>query len=143
MLTKIEIQILELVADGLTNEEIGEKLCRSKATIRNHMTKILRKTGVKNRVQLVRWALVEFPGDEEPCDHLERLTNARLAIQVNEGSPRGKQRCFIRNMTELRLALNRLELDEDDATLQLIGKTQDGRTVQFSLFNHPQKGTPW
>jgi DNA-binding NarL/FixJ family response regulator len=52
-----EIQVLELVAAGLTNQEIAEKLEISKRTVDNHISNILTKTGTDNRVALVRWAL--------------------------------------------------------------------------------------
>lgn len=52
-----ELQIIELVADGLTNQDIAEKLQISKRTVDNHISNILEKTKTDNRVALVRWAL--------------------------------------------------------------------------------------
>lgn len=52
-----ELEILELVAIGLTNHDIGEKLEISKRTVDNHISNILTKTKTDNRVELVRWAL--------------------------------------------------------------------------------------
>jgi DNA-binding NarL/FixJ family response regulator len=52
-----ELQVLELVASGLTNQEISEKLDISKRTVDNHISNILTKTATDNRVALVRWAL--------------------------------------------------------------------------------------
>ncbi len=52
-----EIQVLELVASGLTNEQISKKLDISKRTVDNHISNILTKTETDNRVALVRWAL--------------------------------------------------------------------------------------
>ncbi len=52
-----ELQIVELVASGLTNQEIAEKLEISKRTVDNHISNILTKTKTDNRVSLVRWAL--------------------------------------------------------------------------------------
>lgn len=52
-----ELQVVELVADGLTNEKIAEKLEISKRTVDNHISNILAKTKSDNRVELVRWAL--------------------------------------------------------------------------------------
>ena len=56
-LSERELQILELVASGLTNQEISEKLEISKRTVDNHVSNILTKTATGNRVALVRWAL--------------------------------------------------------------------------------------
>lgn len=52
-----EVQIIELVAAGLTNHEIAQKLEISKRTVDNHISNILTKTSTDNRVALVRWAL--------------------------------------------------------------------------------------
>lgn len=52
-----ELQIIELVAAGLTNEVIAKKLEISKRTVDNHISNILDKTETHNRVALVRWAL--------------------------------------------------------------------------------------
>lgn len=52
-----EMQIIDLVAAGLTNQEIAHKLEISKRTVDNHISNILNKTATYNRVALVRWAL--------------------------------------------------------------------------------------
>ncbi len=52
-----ELQVIELVAVGLTNEQISEQLDISKRTVDNHISNIFTKTGTNNRVALVRWAL--------------------------------------------------------------------------------------
>ena len=52
-----EVQIIELVAAGLTNLEIAHRLEISKRTVDNHISNILTKTATDNRVALVRWAL--------------------------------------------------------------------------------------
>ncbi|KGF72092.1 LuxR family transcriptional regulator [Neosynechococcus sphagnicola sy1] len=56
-LSERELQVLELVAAGLTNQQIAEKLDISKRTVDNHISNILTKTATENRVSLVRWAL--------------------------------------------------------------------------------------
>ncbi|MEM8604368.1 MAG: response regulator transcription factor [Cyanobacteria bacterium P01_H01_bin.121] len=57
ILSDRELQIVELVAAGLTNQEIAERLEISKRTVDNHISNILNKTETDNRVALVRWAL--------------------------------------------------------------------------------------
>jgi DNA-binding CsgD family transcriptional regulator len=52
-----EIEILALVANGLTNSQIAKALEISKRTVDNHISNILDKTKTDNRVELVRWAL--------------------------------------------------------------------------------------
>ena len=56
-LSEREIQIIDLVATGLTNQEIAQTLEISKRTVDNHISNILTKTETENRVALVRWAL--------------------------------------------------------------------------------------
>lgn len=56
-LSERELQVVELVAIGLTNQEIAEKLEISKRTVDNHISNILTKTSTGNRVELVRWSL--------------------------------------------------------------------------------------
>lgn len=56
-LSERELEIIDLVATGLTNLEIAEKLEISKRTVDNHISNILTKTKTDNRVELVRWAL--------------------------------------------------------------------------------------
>jgi DNA-binding CsgD family transcriptional regulator len=57
--TAREADVLRLVADGLTNREIGERLFLSPRTVEKHVERLLAKTGVQNRSQLVaraaRW----------------------------------------------------------------------------------------
>ena len=56
-LSERELQIIELVATGLTNQEVAENLEISKRTVDNHISNILFKTKTENRVALLRWAL--------------------------------------------------------------------------------------
>jgi DNA-binding NarL/FixJ family response regulator len=56
-LSERELEIIELVATGLTNQEIAVKLTISKRTVDNHVSNIFTKTGAKNRVALLNWAM--------------------------------------------------------------------------------------
>ncbi|MFN8746610.1 MAG: LuxR C-terminal-related transcriptional regulator [Pseudanabaena sp.] len=56
-LSERELQVIELVAAGLTNQDIAVQLAISKRTVDNHISNILTKTKTDNRVALVRWAL--------------------------------------------------------------------------------------
>jgi DNA-binding NarL/FixJ family response regulator len=51
-LTHQEQQIVVLVAQGLTNKEIAQRLGSSPFTVRNQVQVIMRKLGLKNRVQV-------------------------------------------------------------------------------------------
>ncbi|MEU3340374.1 response regulator transcription factor [Streptomyces sp. NPDC002144] len=55
-LTAREIEVLELISEGLSNTEIGRKLHVSTATVKTHINNIFTKTGLKDRAQAVRYA---------------------------------------------------------------------------------------
>ena len=50
-LTKRELEVLDLIATGATNREIAEQLFVSEGTVKNHITHILGKLGVRDRTQ--------------------------------------------------------------------------------------------
>ena len=56
-LTHREREILQLVASGLTNQEIADQLFTSKRTVESHRQSLLEKTGVKNTPALVKYAM--------------------------------------------------------------------------------------
>ncbi|SFG82107.1 response regulator transcription factor [Pedobacter insulae] len=53
-----EIEILNLLGEGLTNSEMAEKLFISKRTIEGHRQSLIEKTGVKNSAALIRFAVL-------------------------------------------------------------------------------------
>jgi DNA-binding NarL/FixJ family response regulator len=57
LLTRREIEVLKLIAGGLTNQEIADKLFVSVSTIDSHRKNLISKLQVKNTAALVRMAI--------------------------------------------------------------------------------------
>lgn len=58
-LTPREKEILILVAKGMTNQEIADRICISELTVRSHVSNILNKLHLENRTQAALYALRE------------------------------------------------------------------------------------
>ncbi len=56
-LTQREIEVAAWLARGLGNQQIGERLCISEATVRTHVSHLLKKLGLANRVEAALYAL--------------------------------------------------------------------------------------
>ncbi len=56
LLSAREQEVLTLVAQGLTNKEVAEKLYISENTVKYHMKNILDKLHLQNRAQVIAWA---------------------------------------------------------------------------------------
>ena len=56
-LTDREIEILKMVAEGKSNQEIAEILCLSAKTVNGHRTNIMEKLDLHNRTELVKYAI--------------------------------------------------------------------------------------
>jgi two-component system response regulator DevR len=56
-LTDRQVEILRLVAEGLSNREIGERLYLSEHTIKDYVAEVIAKLQVKNRVEAVALAI--------------------------------------------------------------------------------------
>ena len=61
-LTPREREVLELLAQGMSNKEIGDKLFISEGTVKTHIHNIYQKAGISNRFQLIK-VLSDFTSD--------------------------------------------------------------------------------
>jgi DNA-binding NarL/FixJ family response regulator len=57
LLTKREEEVASLVAEGLSNREISQKLALSEHTVKNYLFRIFEKLGLSNRVELILYVL--------------------------------------------------------------------------------------
>jgi two-component system, NarL family, nitrate/nitrite response regulator NarL len=56
-LTRRELEIMQLVADGLSNKEIGVKLSITEGTVKNHVHNALEKLQLENRIQAATYVI--------------------------------------------------------------------------------------
>lgn len=59
LLTERELEILKLIATGMSNKEIGQQLYISEKTVKTHMSSILDKLNLKDRTQAALYAVRE------------------------------------------------------------------------------------
>ena len=78
-LSRREIRVLEGVAEGLSNKQIGHLLGISEKTVRNHLSRIFEKLEANNRTQAVILAMSRgFESSSSPAFRADSCTNPRL-----------------------------------------------------------------
>jgi DNA-binding NarL/FixJ family response regulator len=61
-LTRREVEVLQLVGQGLANKQIARRLGIGERTVKAHLTSIFQRLGVTDRVQAALWAREHLPG---------------------------------------------------------------------------------
>jgi DNA-binding NarL/FixJ family response regulator len=56
-LSERELEVLRLVAEGLSNKQIAEHLYLSEGTVKVHVSRVIAKLGLERRTELVRYAI--------------------------------------------------------------------------------------
>ena len=65
-LTEREREVLDLVAEGLTNKQIGERMFLSDKTVKNYVSSMLAKLGMERRTQAAVFAAERHKDDPHP-----------------------------------------------------------------------------
>jgi DNA-binding CsgD family transcriptional regulator len=52
-ISKREMEVMALVSESMTNEEIAQKLFLSAKTVKTHIRNLFEKTGIRNRVEAI------------------------------------------------------------------------------------------
>lgn len=66
LLSNRELEILRLVAHGLSNKEIGSRLSITEGTVKNHVHNALQKLGMENRIQAAAYIVRQGLGSPPP-----------------------------------------------------------------------------
>ena len=96
LLAKREAEVARLVADGLSNKEIGARLFISEHTVDSHVRSILNKLGCNSRAQIAAWMAssnrVADAEDELVETDPERVDSAIAEQEVTNGKDSGAGR---------------------------------------------------
>ena len=68
-LTEQERRILELIGEGLTNRQIGERMFLAEKTVKNYMSGLFQKLGMERRAQAAAYAARIFDDQDHGKDH--------------------------------------------------------------------------
>lgn len=85
-LTKRESEVAVLAAQGLSNQEIADRLFLTRETVKNYVKAALSKTGCRNRTELANWHQVN-------CTRPESIVSfvARSIVQLEKAGNCRKQ----------------------------------------------------
>jgi DNA-binding NarL/FixJ family response regulator len=92
LLTKREQAVVECVAEGLTTQEIAQRLQLSRHTVKNYLTRIFDKLGVSNRMELLFFVLARSPLNGKSTG-----SHATFELELAEGTqvPRDPTAAYI------------------------------------------------
>ena len=86
LLSKREREVVRCLAEGLTNNEIGERLGLSRHTIKNYLFRVFDKLGVSNRMELLYLTLHESFPQHHGAEEGGALQLSVLERQAEQGS---------------------------------------------------------
>ena len=73
-LSKREEQIARLVASGLSNREVAQRLSLSPHTVKNYLFRVFEKLGISTRIELVLYMLSQCKGPQSEQNEIAEMT---------------------------------------------------------------------
>jgi two-component system nitrate/nitrite response regulator NarL len=107
LLSKREDEIARLVATGLANREVSEKLGLSRHTVKNYLFRIYEKLGISTRIELVLYILSQAQPSEGDNELNPTLVDENAAQVLRDPAHRSARRALPAPVTTYSLVANR------------------------------------
>jgi DNA-binding NarL/FixJ family response regulator len=105
-LSKRELEIAQLVATGLSNLEVSDKLGLSRHTVKNYLFRIFEKLGISTRIELVLYILSQAP-TSDANDRMPSLARENATSVLRDSAHRSTRRALPASAMTPSLVANR------------------------------------
>jgi len=106
-LSKRELEIAQLVATGLSNLEVSDKLGLSRHTVKNYLFRIFEKLGISTRIELVLYILSQAPTSDANDDLMPSLAGENATNVLRDSACRSTRRALPASAMTPSLVANR------------------------------------
>jgi two-component system, NarL family, nitrate/nitrite response regulator NarL len=107
LLSKRELEVVRLLAEGLTNREIAERMVLSQHTIKNYLFRVFDKLGVSSRMELLCLTLA-YPAGQAPGGRSGTISGAKAGDDSRDANFASQQKAAEQGMPSAQIALARL-----------------------------------
>jgi two-component system nitrate/nitrite response regulator NarL len=107
LLSKRELEVVRLLAEGLTNREIAERMVLSQHTVKNYLFRVFDKLGVSSRMELLCLTLAYPPGHAQGI----RGGGAKVGDDARDTDLASQQRAAEQGVPSAQIALARLHAE--------------------------------
>jgi len=106
LLSKRELEVVRLLAEGLTNREIAERMVLSQHTIKNYLFRVFDKLGVSSRMELLCLTLA-YPAGQTPGGRGGTASGAKVGDSARDTDLASQQRAAEQGVPSAQIALAR------------------------------------
>ena len=106
LLSKRELEVVRLLAEGLTNREIAERMVLSQHTIKNYLFRVFDKLGVSSRMELLCLTLA-YPAGQASGGRGGTVSRANAGDEARDSDFASQQRAAERGVPSAQIALAR------------------------------------